>query len=155
MGMVPAGCEDSPQPPGLRLPSPRRGHAGRAGAKVYGIIPGVTRVSGPPAAPTSDRTRARPSGVIAGRGLGHSGRSMEIVEGTSSRPVEFLSPIVTVGNFDGVHIGHQKIFQVVTARARKLGGTSVCYTFFSAPSENHRARPLPPPFWSHGGRSSS
>lgn len=69
---------------------------------------------------------------------------MEIVEGSSSRPVEFPSPVVTIGNFDGVHIGHQKIFQIVTDRARKRGGTSVCYTFLPHPQKIIAPERCPP-----------
>jgi len=54
---------------------------------------------------------------------------MEIVHGSAQLPSGLPSPIVTIGNFDGVHIGHQKIFRTVIARARALGGTSICYTF--------------------------
>lgn len=44
-------------------------------------------------------------------------------EGLSSRPV------LTLGIFDGVHLGHQKIIRGVTERARELGGTSCVLTF--------------------------
>jgi riboflavin kinase/FMN adenylyltransferase len=37
--------------------------------------------------------------------------------------------VLTAGNFDGVHVGHQRIMQIVTARARALEGTSLVYTF--------------------------
>ena len=41
-----------------------------------------------------------------------------------------LSPIVlTIGNFDGVHLGHQCIVQMVLQRARSLCGKSVAFTF--------------------------
>lgn len=36
---------------------------------------------------------------------------------------------VTIGNFDGVHLGHQQLFQVVAEKARLMGGTSVAITF--------------------------
>jgi len=40
-----------------------------------------------------------------------------------------VDPAATIGNFDGVHRGHQAIFTRVLERARALGGTSVAITF--------------------------
>ena len=37
--------------------------------------------------------------------------------------------VVTLGNFDGVHLGHQKILKRVVDRARRLGVPSVVFTF--------------------------
>jgi riboflavin kinase/FMN adenylyltransferase len=37
--------------------------------------------------------------------------------------------IVTIGNFDGVHLGHRRILETVVARAREAGGPSVAITF--------------------------
>jgi len=39
------------------------------------------------------------------------------------------NPVATIGNFDGVHRGHQAIFARVLERAGALGGTSVAITF--------------------------
>jgi riboflavin kinase/FMN adenylyltransferase len=36
---------------------------------------------------------------------------------------------VTVGNFDGVHLGHREMFRRLMARARDMGGKSVVVTF--------------------------
>ena len=38
-------------------------------------------------------------------------------------------PVVALGNFDGVHLGHRAIFQQVVSRARDIGGTSMVFTF--------------------------
>lgn len=38
-------------------------------------------------------------------------------------------PVVTVGSFDGLHLGHRKIIREVTNRATKAGGTSMLITF--------------------------
>lgn len=38
-------------------------------------------------------------------------------------------PFVTIGNFDGVHLGHQILFSEVVSRAYKNEGTSVVITF--------------------------
>ena len=50
---------------------------------------------------------------------------------------EITSPIpgavVTIGNFDGVHLGHREIFRRVVRQARATGGTSVVFTFVPHP----------------------
>jgi riboflavin kinase/FMN adenylyltransferase len=38
-------------------------------------------------------------------------------------------PPVTLGNFDGVHLGHQRAFALLKERARELGAPSVAVTF--------------------------
>lgn len=43
------------------------------------------------------------------------------------------SPVITIGNFDGVHQGHQKILKKVIQRARALDGTAAVYTFHPHP----------------------
>ena len=37
--------------------------------------------------------------------------------------------MVTIGNFDGVHLGHRAILERVRQRARELGGQAVAVTF--------------------------
>ncbi len=37
--------------------------------------------------------------------------------------------MLTVGNFDGLHVGHRAIMDTVTARARALSGQAAVYTF--------------------------
>lgn len=41
----------------------------------------------------------------------------------------FENAVVTIGNFDGVHLGHREIFRRLKLRARELNGTSVIVTF--------------------------
>lgn len=41
----------------------------------------------------------------------------------------FAAPIVTIGNYDGLHLGHREIIQSVIDRAKKEKGTSIVYTF--------------------------
>jgi riboflavin kinase/FMN adenylyltransferase len=47
--------------------------------------------------------------------------------GSLDRPLQ--KAIVTIGNFDGLHVGHRAITDTVVARARASGGTAVLYTF--------------------------
>lgn len=44
-------------------------------------------------------------------------------------------PVVTLGTFDGVHLGHQKILKEVVKRARRRGGNSVVATFDPHPRQ--------------------
>jgi riboflavin kinase/FMN adenylyltransferase len=39
------------------------------------------------------------------------------------------NPIVTIGNFDGLHVGHRAITDIIVARARANAGTAIVYTF--------------------------
>ncbi len=39
------------------------------------------------------------------------------------------SPVVTLGNFDGIHLGHRSILRRLSTRARALKCSSVVYTF--------------------------
>lgn len=52
--------------------------------------------------------------------------------------------VVTVGNFDGVHLGHQRILQCLVERARRLGGISVAVTFDPHPARLLRPAEAPP-----------
>lgn len=54
---------------------------------------------------------------------------MEIFRGISKLTRAFERPVLTIGNFDGVHRGHQAILDLVIARAKALDGESVLYTF--------------------------
>ena len=54
---------------------------------------------------------------------------MEYIAGSGSLDRPLQKPIVTVGNFDGLHVGHRAITDTIVARARASGGTAVVYTF--------------------------
>ncbi len=64
---------------------------------------------------------------------------MEIFRGIKDLHRSFTRPVLTLGNFDGVHLGHQAILNLVIERARALGGESILYTF-----EPHPRRVLQP-----------
>lgn len=43
------------------------------------------------------------------------------------------NPVLTIGTFDGVHIGHQKILQQLNKEATLINGESVLFTFYPHP----------------------
>lgn len=59
--------------------------------------------------------------------------------------LDIPNPVLTIGTFDGVHIGHQKIIQQLNREAEAVGGESVLFTFYPHPRmvlypENHGLR---------------
>jgi len=42
-------------------------------------------------------------------------------------------PVLTIGTYDGVHLGHQKIIEYLNNKAKKIGGESVVFTFHPHP----------------------
>ena len=55
--------------------------------------------------------------------------SMKIYTALSEITEPIANPFVTIGNFDGVHLGHQMLFSEVMSRAYRNHGTSVAVTF--------------------------
>lgn len=45
----------------------------------------------------------------------------------------FVNPVLTIGNYDGLHVGHKKIIERVTDKARQINGTSMLMTFHPHP----------------------
>jgi len=64
---------------------------------------------------------------------------MKIFRSSGEVPENFGPSIVTIGNFDGVHIGHRRIMRRVVALAREKGCTPAVLTF-----DPHPARVLAP-----------
>jgi riboflavin kinase/FMN adenylyltransferase len=54
---------------------------------------------------------------------------MKIYQSLAEIPTAFPNPMVTIGNFDGVHLGHQMLFAEVVQKAYRSKGTSVAITF--------------------------
>ena len=58
---------------------------------------------------------------------------MRFYRGSGAFREEIEKSVLTLGNFDGVHIGHQQIFQRVIERSKELGAPSIVYTFEPPP----------------------
>lgn len=57
---------------------------------------------------------------------------MKVFEGFE-KAFEVHYPVVTIGTFDGVHIGHQKIIKRLNEEAKAYNGQSTLFTFYPHP----------------------
>lgn len=53
----------------------------------------------------------------------------KLIDGIENITEKFPYPVLAIGNFDGVHLGHQAIFRMLVDRAKKKNGTSMVFTF--------------------------
>ncbi|UOF02962.1 bifunctional riboflavin kinase/FAD synthetase [Bdellovibrio reynosensis] len=58
---------------------------------------------------------------------------MHVYKGIKQMDSSLTSSVVTIGNFDGVHLGHQQLVDNVVREAQFLGVPSVVYTFHPHP----------------------
>src|SRR3990170_5420978 len=54
---------------------------------------------------------------------------MEIIRGLEELEKSYPNTVITIGNFDGLHLGHQKIIQTVIRKSEEIYGTSMVVTF--------------------------
>lgn len=54
---------------------------------------------------------------------------MKIVPGVASLPQPIPRAVLTIGNFDGVHVGHQAIMKLTIEKARARKGEAIAFTF--------------------------
>jgi riboflavin kinase/FMN adenylyltransferase len=55
--------------------------------------------------------------------------AMQVVYRPEELSPEYPAPVVTIGNFDGVHLGHQMLIRDLVARAAAIDGTPIVFTF--------------------------
>lgn len=60
---------------------------------------------------------------------------MHVLRNLDQLSDDFRGGALTIGNFDGVHRGHARIVERMTARARQLGGPAVVFTFDPHPAK--------------------
>jgi len=54
---------------------------------------------------------------------------MILIEKLENIRTPYQNAVITIGNFDGMHIGHQALFNEVSQKAKEIGGTSIAMTF--------------------------
>ena len=54
---------------------------------------------------------------------------MEVIRGSENIPESLKGAFVTIGNFDGVHLGHRFIFRRLVEEARREGRPAVAISF--------------------------
>lgn len=70
---------------------------------------------------------------------------MQVIEGSDQPRDSARGCVLTVGNFDGLHLGHRALLAAVVARGRELGRPTALYTFDPHPRRvlfPDRAQPL-------------
>lgn len=58
---------------------------------------------------------------------------MQRIASSRAFPAHLPQPVVALGNFDGVHLGHRRLIELAIDEARLRSGTSVVYTFSPHP----------------------
>ena len=59
--------------------------------------------------------------------------AMKIIDRLEDLSPDYPAPVATIGNFDGVHLGHQNLIRDLIARTAMIGGTPVVLTFHPHP----------------------
>ncbi len=75
----------------------------------------------------------------SGKGL------IEVVTDWRDMPIRLRGGCVSIGNFDGVHLGHQQLLKQATAHATRLGRPSLVFTFHPHPLAILRPEQAPVP----------
>ncbi len=69
--------------------------------------------------------------------------SVAVFRSLAEIPADFGPTVATIGNFDGVHLGHREILSAVAEEARQLNARAVAVTF--DPHPEHILRPASAP----------
>lgn len=58
---------------------------------------------------------------------------MEIIKKLSGLTQKYKNPVIALGMFDGVHLGHAGVIRHAVEVAKKIGGTAIVFTFSNHP----------------------
>ena len=68
---------------------------------------------------------------------------MELIRGLSNLREQHRGCVVTIGTYDGIHLGHQALLRRLAGHAARLGRRAMLLTFEPTPLEY--MRPAEPP----------
>jgi len=54
---------------------------------------------------------------------------LQYIAGSEAIGKALTRPVLSIGNFDGIHLGHRAILDTVVERSHALEGEAVVYTF--------------------------
>jgi riboflavin kinase/FMN adenylyltransferase len=69
---------------------------------------------------------------------------MEVIKSIEDIEIPLKNAVVTIGNFDGVHLGHQALLHMVIEKAAAIKGTSTALTFTPHPMRVLKNNDHPP-----------
>lgn len=69
---------------------------------------------------------------------------MKVIKSIEHIEIPLKNAVITIGNFDGVHIGHQALLHTVIEKAAGINGTSVAFTFDPHPMRVLKTNEHPP-----------
>ena len=69
---------------------------------------------------------------------------MEIIRSAHNLRSKHHGNVITMGNFDGVHLGHQMLLQHLKEKSSELGVPSMVITFEPQPREYFAGATVPP-----------
>ncbi|HVV68268.1 MAG TPA: bifunctional riboflavin kinase/FAD synthetase [Gammaproteobacteria bacterium] len=69
---------------------------------------------------------------------------LKLIRGIYNLPETFPRCVLTIGNFDGVHIGHQQLLKQLQQKAREMGLPTLVITFEPQPNEFFKPQDAPP-----------
>ena len=70
---------------------------------------------------------------------------MRLLRSLENLPADLRHGAVTIGNFDGVHLGHARLVERLLMQARELRGPAIVFTFDPHPVRLLRPESAPPP----------
>lgn len=59
--------------------------------------------------------------------------TMKVFQSSIEAKAKLKKPVIILGNFDGVHLAHQKLFELATQLAKQIRAKTCVYTFYPHP----------------------